>query len=147
MSGLLGWLKIRLVIVAALQGWAVIARLGGIGRRIGIVIRRAGTAQSWLVALATVIQLALVLDARQTGFDVVELRCGHHVLCAWRQQGGYLLLRCLNAIGGLRVTGKCFGNHVRLGFLKILELFADDYESLRSVPRTLPALHTSTISL
>src|SRR5579863_7871541 len=82
-----------LVVVPALQGWAVIALLAdGIGR-IGIAVGGAGAAQGRLVALASVVQFPLVLDARQTSLDVVELRGGHDILRTRRQDGGNLFLR------------------------------------------------------
>src|SRR6266850_1225240 len=87
-----------LVVVPALQGWAVVAWLLFRVRRVRIAVCGARATQSWLVALASVVQFALVLDARQAGLDVVELRGGHDILRTRRQFGGNLLLRRLNAI-------------------------------------------------
>src|SRR5882757_2737322 len=136
-----------LVVVPPLQGWAVVAWLLFGIRRIRIAVCGARATQSRLVALAPIVQFALVLDARQASLDVVELRGGHDILRPRRQYGGNLLLRRLDAIGGLRVAREGFGNHVRLGFLQVLQLFEDGYESLRIIPRTVHVLNTEEVCL
>src|SRR5882757_9092742 len=136
-----------LVVVPPLQGWAVVAWLLFGIRRVRIAVCGAGATQSRLVALASVVQFALVLDARQAGLDVVELRGGHDILRTRRQFGGNLLLRRLNAIRGLRVARESFGNHVRLGFLQVLQLFKDGDESLGIVAGTVHVLHTEEVGL
>src|ERR1035438_3929957 len=88
-------------LVTATQGWAVVAGVGGRVRIVGVVIGAAGTAQGRLVAAALVVELALVLDARQAGFDVVELAGGDDVVGLGRHDGGNLLLGVGDAVGRL----------------------------------------------
>src|SRR5580698_6608430 len=92
-------------LVAAAQCWAVVGSAGAVAvvRVVGVVVAAsaAGSAQGGLVTVAFVVELALVFDAGQAGFDVVEFAGGDDVVRLRGHDRGDLVLGVGDAIRGL----------------------------------------------
>src|SRR5690348_15884974 len=119
------------LIGTALQSWTII--VGFAVLPILALISRRGSAQAGLVAVLFIQHLALVLDLRQAGFHLVELRSGHDILLACRQDFGDLLLRLLDPLRSLRMAGKSLGQRSGLLLLPWLDLLKEVDESIRVV--------------
>src|SRR5215467_8012818 len=117
-------------LVATAQGRAVV----GTGWwRVGIVwirIAATGATQSGLVAILLVIELALVLEAGETGLDVVELGGGDDVVGPRGHDGGDLILGFVNAVRSLRVVSEDLGEGAGLVLLEGVDLFKELDEGL-----------------
>src|ERR1700723_3075836 len=94
---------VRKGLVAAAEGWAVVGAVGRVVRVVGVIVAAAaaGATEGGLVAVLAVVDLALVFDTGEPGFDVVELRGGNHVVGTRRHDGGDLFFRVQDAVGGL----------------------------------------------
>src|SRR5216683_2926485 len=111
-------------LVAAAQGWAVILVVGVVGI-VGVVVAAAYATEGGLVAVALVVELALVLDAGESGLYVVELAGGDDVVRLRGHDSGDLVLGAANSVGGLGVVGEDLGEGAGLVLLECVDLLEE----------------------
>src|SRR3954470_587163 len=143
-------------IVAAMENrWNIITVLVFVLVLIGALVRirlvaavsTGGCAPQTGFVLVVVVDLATVLDRRETCLHVVEFGCSHNVLFAGGKDRRNLLLSLRYPVRSLGVARESLRQRTRLLLLGRLHLFEEGDERVRVVAGLVHVLHAQVIGL
>src|ERR1700756_4583781 len=132
-----------LIVPAMQRGTIVVAALVAV--LVSRLVGGGSPAQAGFVAGLVIYQLAAVLKASQSCFDVGELRSRHDILLSSWKNARNLFLRLADPIRSLGMGGECLRQRTRLLFLAGLQLLKKLHERVRIVAGLVHVLQTEVI--